>query len=223
VGAIPGAYAFLYYSALDCDALKHEELRTHPADIKRLQAVIEYTATNLYRLKVQGDASFLRMQLEDLKDRLVEAVSNNIACLADAQQPPATPVFELFNPVESDKDALDALDFTTEDIHWKTNATNMTDALVAFAFSLHNAGNAPLLVKFVVASGHAPKSEVDAQSYKNWSVDSFKNYSLILQSGEQQRVEGHLHWSHDASTIPALRFPQPPFRDLDYLKCTFVK
>lgn len=38
-----GCFAFLYFAALDLDALKHEEERYHPADIRRLHSLIDNT------------------------------------------------------------------------------------------------------------------------------------------------------------------------------------
>jgi hypothetical protein len=84
VGPIVGAYAFLFYAAYDCDAINHEGDRTHPADIKRFEAVVRKTIDGLDRLTVAGGSrEQVRAQLESVAKGLRTEIAKHVSCLSE--------------------------------------------------------------------------------------------------------------------------------------------
>jgi hypothetical protein len=64
---LAGCFAFLYFAALDSDALKHEKERYHPADARRLKAIIDDTIASIDDVTI--DSSY-GMSRQDIKDKL---------------------------------------------------------------------------------------------------------------------------------------------------------
>jgi len=83
IGPIVGAYPFILFAAYDCDAILHEQARDHPADIRRLDAVIQASIDGLDKLQLPAgtDRQTVRSNLKTLHAKLVAEIKAEISCL----------------------------------------------------------------------------------------------------------------------------------------------
>lgn len=87
VEPLVGVFAMVYFAALDCDALTRERNLIHPADIRRISAVISQTAAGLDRLQIKpGSLSReqLRAMLIKLSNLLQTEIASGNGCITSA-------------------------------------------------------------------------------------------------------------------------------------------
>jgi hypothetical protein len=87
VGPLVGVFAMVYFAALDCNALAREKDLTHPADIRRISAVISQTEAGLDRLQIKpGGLSRdeVRAMLQNLSNFLQTEIANGNGCITSA-------------------------------------------------------------------------------------------------------------------------------------------
>jgi hypothetical protein len=78
VAPLVGVFAMVYFAALDCNALSHERNLIHPADIRRIMAVVNDTSAGLDRLQV-APGSLSRDDIRGMLQRLSTVLQREIA------------------------------------------------------------------------------------------------------------------------------------------------
>lgn len=223
VGPMVGIYAFLYYAELDCDAIRHETLRTHPADITRLRQVVAETLKGLPRLSVQGDRKSVERGLTELLTTLESQISEGIACLSamsSSAQAPSERYEDL--PIltfQNNPEAARLIEYgrASSKIHWHTNGN---PPLVEFNLTYINSSDASLTGLVTVLSGHLPRSGGDADG--KWEEKYRKHFPFSLKGGGKATITGVMPWYREADTMPALRYPKPPQTDPELLRANFL-
>lgn len=87
VGPLVGVFAMVYFAALDCNALAHEQNLIHPADIRRISAVIQETENGLDQLQIKPGGltrDQVREMLQMLSTNLQREIGNGNGCITSS-------------------------------------------------------------------------------------------------------------------------------------------
>ncbi|MBS0523071.1 MAG: hypothetical protein JSS04_05475 [Proteobacteria bacterium] len=68
-----GMFSLLYYAVMDCNALRHEDRLRHPADLRRIKNLADFTLASLDKISPPEN-----MTREQMRDRL-QTVSKNLS------------------------------------------------------------------------------------------------------------------------------------------------
>jgi hypothetical protein len=89
-GPLVGIYALLYYAALDNYALQHEMLRSHPAELKRIDHLIDATIEGLDNETISLTGSItketIKANLESMRSSLKTAIAKKMPLIANQKE-----------------------------------------------------------------------------------------------------------------------------------------
>ena len=219
VGPIAGVYGFLFYLALDDDALKHEGRRTHPAEVRRIDAIVDATIAGLDRLTIQSDRfnkADVEAMLRDVANKLKRAIQGGNGGI-DAplnSQVSTAPAFP------NDPNAAESIIQDEDpDYKWNTTASNPT---VVYAVPYKNEGQRTIECVLSVAVGTVLRQGSASQKRASWRETSRQEHHIILKPGESTTLRGVLRWQATDEVNPRMHSPDPSLEENSELyRCRF--
>jgi len=219
VGPLVGAFALLYYAAVDGDSTAHQENRDHPMSVFRVEALIDSEMTNLDHLTIQSGTSkaAVRTMFEQMSEAVKKGIASGDLAFVSAADPwsrggTVPGAFDLFQNDSAISDAIDLED--NQSIDWHTSLSQPT---VDYKLIYKNDGDVPIECLIQVAVGAVPRAK---QSGSSWQEVSKNTHHFALNPGQEITVKGTLWWMADATHMPRIEYPDPSV-DLrpEYYKC----
>jgi len=118
--------------------------------------------------------------------------------------------------VKEDASSCIRMNDTDSTIKWHTDGK---PAIVELNLAYQNVCKQALTCKVSVAIGIIDRGS-NASELVGWKVHQQKDFDVTLPPDTQASVEVTLPWISSAQTVPALRFAQPPGKDMDMLQCS---